>query len=333
LLQKKLEYKFSIIIPCRNEEDYIEKCIQSLLKQKEMNFSFEILIVDGMSDDNTRLLVSEIVKNNKNVKLLDNQNNTTPYALNIGIDNSNGEFICILGAHSEHDEYYLKNSFDLISEHPEVDCFGGPIISVGFSDFGKATAIAMASPIGIGNAKHRFPNYEGYAEMACYPIFRREVFSKIGKYDESLTRNQDDEFCFRLTQTGGKVFISPKVKSTYFVRNSINELFSQYYQYGYWKVIVLWKHKVPISYRQFVPLFFYVLIVLLVIISILLKTAFIGFVLPITYLIIITYYSLVYLKKNRFKIVLLIIISIITLHLSYACGFIAGLFKSTFGRN
>jgi GT2 family glycosyltransferase len=259
--------------------------------------------------------------------LVDNPQFITPQALNIGIKNAKGEFIAILGAHAEYAPDYLTTCLDLANQHPEVLCVGGPIISKGKTPFAKATAIAMSSIIGVGNAKHRFPDYEGYAEMACFPIFRREVFNNYGLYDESLIKNQDDEFCFRITKSGGKVFISPKAKSSYFVRESPLGLFKQYYQYGYWRVAVLKKHKMPISYRQQIPILFYITVITLAVIGILGKNLIVGTIVPALYLLLIIAFSIPVFIREKIKIAIQFPVAVIVLHLSYAVGFFAGIIK------
>ena len=221
-----------------------------------------------MSQDGTKELLNELSTINQNIKIIENPAKVTPVALNIGIKNSMGKYIAILGAHAEYSDDYFRENLVLMAAHPEVSCTGGPIISEGKNDFTKAVAIAMSSPIGVGNAKHRFPEYEGYAEMACFPFFKKDVFDKYGLYDESLIKNQDDEFCFRIRLKGAKIYISNKVKSTYYVRDSFSKLFGQYYSYGKWRIPVLLKHKIAISYRQQVPALFFLAIAWLVIISI-----------------------------------------------------------------
>jgi hypothetical protein len=111
----------------------------------------------------------------------------------------------------------------------------------------------MSSAIGVGGASHRFEDYEGYAEGTAFPAFRNWVFERIGEFDEHLVRNQDDELNFRITQAGGKIFISPRVKHTYYVRSSYKALFNQYLQYAYWKVEVMRKHRRVIAPRHLVP--------------------------------------------------------------------------------
>jgi succinoglycan biosynthesis protein ExoA len=317
----------SVIIPCRNEEKYIEKCLSSLLNQKEVKDICEILIVDGMSTDATRAIVSEISNNQSQVILLENPQHSTPHALNVGIKNSKGEFIAILGAHAEYANDYLTTCLELFNQHPDVSCAGGPIISKGKNSFAKATALAMSSVIGVGNAKHRFPEYEGYAEMACFPVFRKNVFDKYGLYDESLIRNQDDEFCFRLTRGGEKIFISPKAKSAYYVRESPISLFKQYYQYGFWRVAVLKKHKIPISYRQQVPIIFYALIILLAIFGLVFDNLILSVLFPVLYLLIIIAFSIPILLKEKLAIAIRFPVAVLVLHLSYAFGFFNGMIK------
>lgn len=317
----------SVIIPCRNEEKYIDECVTSILKQKNLEEKLEVLVVDGMSTDNSRKIVEKISRVNPQVKLIDNPKFTTPHALNEGIKNANAEFIAILGAHAEYAPNYLTTCLELANQHPEVSCVGGPIISKGKTPFAKATAIAMSSIIGVGNAKHRFPDYEGYAEMACFPIFRREVFNKYGLYDESLIKNQDDEFCFRITKSGGKVFISPKAKSSYFVRESPISLFRQYYDYGYWRVAVLKKHKIPISYRQQVPILFYITFITLAVMGVLGKNLVVGTIVPALYLLLIIVFTIPVFSRENKKIAVQFPVAVIILHLSYAVGFFTGIIK------
>jgi GT2 family glycosyltransferase len=192
---------------------------------------------------------------------------------------------------------------------------------MGLNNIGKGIAAAMSHPIGVGNAKHRFPNYEGYAEMACFPMFRRDIFNEIGLYDETLIKNQDDEFCFRLRRGGKLIYISPIVKSIYVVRSSFSSLFNQYFFYGYYRISVIRKHKIPISYRQFIPPLFFTSLIILIISSIFLGEIWIGLSLPIFYVIIVLLTALLS-KKVAIKILLFFIIGIFILHLSYAAGFL-----------
>lgn len=317
----------SFVIPCRNEEYFIKDTVTSILNQKDINKNFEIIIVDGQSEDDTLKILSELQNQDERVIVLNNPLRITPTALNIGVKKAKGDYIFILGAHAKIEEDYATNILKIFEEHPEVSCAGGPILSKGKTPIAKAIAIAMSSPIGVGNAKHRFPEYEGYAEMACFPAFRKEVFGKIGYFDEKLIRNQDDDFCFRLRLNGDKVYLSTKAKSIYFVRDSLKKLFKQYYHYGYWRIQLLAKHKLPIALRQQVPFIFFSLVLLLIIISISLKNLSIGLILPLLYTSALIIYSLYVFLIERKLYLLWLPVIIFTLHFSYALGFAAALLE------
>lgn len=326
------EKLISFIIPCRNEKKFIKETVNSILNQKDINKNLEIIVVDGQSEDGTREILNELHLLDDRITILDNPNKITPVALNIGIKKAKGDYIFILGAHAKIDEDYVSNSLKIFEEHSDVSCAGGPIISKGNSSLGKAIALAMSSPIGVGNAKHRFPEYEGYAEMACFPAFKKEVFNKIGYYDESLVRNQDDDFCFRLRLQGDKVYISPKVKSIYYVRDNLKTLFKQYYQYGFWRVELLAKHKLQIALRQQIPFLFFLIILILIIISVALKSPVIGAIIPIIYLTTLLGYTIVTFIKEKKLYVFWLPIVIFILHLSYAMGFAVSLMKKIIQR-
>ncbi len=321
------EILISVIVCCRNEEKYIARCIESLENQKGLPGNFEILVIDGMSDDRTIQIVEELKSKYQNIELLSNPQKVKPPAVNLGFKRAKGKFIAICDAHTIYDEYYLSNCLRILNDMPEVWCSGGPIVSVGQSNFGKAVAIAMSSFIGVGNAKHRFANYEGYAEMACFPIFRRDVLEKVGLYDEFFIINHDDEYCYRLRKAGGKVYLSPLAKSYYYVRNTPASLFKQYFTYGYWQIAFLRKHKIPIALRQLIPFLFLISVILLFIIGIIFNNLILSILLPVVYLMTLVIVSLKYLKGNNFSVLFYFPLAVIILHQAYAIGFCSGIFR------
>src|SRR5262249_24092184 len=150
--------------------------------------------------------------------------------------------------------------------------------------FGRAVALAMSHPLGVGNALHRYPNYEGYAEGTQFPAFRRRVFDEIGLFDERLVRNQDDEFNFRIRRAGGKGFVSSRVRYQYFVRERVGQLFKQYFQYGFWRIPVMVKHRRPTTLRQVVPTLFYAACALLALMALWWRHPLVAGILPGLYL-------------------------------------------------
>lgn len=245
--------RVSVVIPCRNEQANIEACLQSVIGQTLPPGEFEILVIDGRSDDGTRAVIDRLAATTAHCTIIDNPRQTTPVAMNIGIRAAKGEVVAILGAHTIYPRDYLEACLDILRRHPEVDCAGGTIAHEGTTPFGRAVALAMAHPMGMGNALHRDPRHEGYAEGACFPLFRREVFDRIGCYDEALERNQDDELNGRLARSGGKVWLSPTACAAYRVRETPRALFRQFFQYGFWRTVVLRRQGFRTPLRRLVP--------------------------------------------------------------------------------
>jgi glycosyltransferase involved in cell wall biosynthesis len=319
----------SVIIPCRNERKHIETCVRSILGQERPQGGIEIIIVDGLSDDGTRKVLESLAKEHPELRVVDNPRRVTPCAMNAGIRESQGKYIAILGAHCDYADDYLKTCVDLLNEHPEISCAGGPIISAGKSLFGQAVAAAMSHAVGIGNARHRHPKYEGYAEGACYPVFRKEVFEKIGLYDEMLVRNQDDELNYRLTKQGGKVFLSPRARSTYFVRETVTSLFRQYFEYGYWRVAVIRKHRMPASFRHLVPPMFLIGLIASLTLAFIVPAGWrlLMLMAPCIYGLVLCGVGLHLSHRAGWRVGSLFPIAAATMHIAYAIGFMWGVIK------
>jgi len=322
----------SVVIPCRNEKDHIEACVRSILGQEPPRGGFEVIVADGMSNDGTREILQRIAAEDSRLRVIDNPGQVTPCGMNAGIREARGIYIAIMGAHAEYTPDYVCACVGFLDEHPEACCSGGPIVSQGEGVFGRAVAAAMSHPIGVGNAKHRFPDYEGYAEGACFPMFRKETFEKVGLYDEKLVRNQDDEFNYRVSRNGGKIFISPRARCKYYVREAPSQLFWQYFQYGYWRVAVLRKHQLPASIRQVAPSAFLALMLVSLGIGLCLPGwwRLIAAVLPVTYTSSLVAVGAAVAIRKGLLVGLMFPFAAAIMHGAYAAGFFWGL---AVGRN
>jgi len=315
----------SITIPARNEEKYIEKCILSILSADYPQEKIKVFVCDGLSTDNTREIVSSLSNKHKNIQLIDNEKQTTPFALNLGLKASNCAIKIILGAHAEIDEDFLKNNVSVLNNYPEVGCAGGIIENVYENESAETIGLAMSSVFGVGNAHFRTGSKNGFVDTVAFGAYRNEVFEKIGYFDEDLIRNQDDEFNFRLLQNGFKIYLNSNIKSKYYVRASFRKLYKQYYQYGYWKVYVNKKHKAVTSIRQLVPLFFVLFL-------------FLGLTLSFLHWVLGTLFSLGVLayiglaivfasqKSTSFEKITGIAYTFFLLHFSYGLGYLVGIF-------
>lgn len=242
----------TVICPIRNEEKHIEACLQSILDQDYDPALMEILVVDGMSSDGTRAIVRKLRAQDGRIRLLDNPGHIVPTAMNIGIQQARGEIIVRVDGHATIAGNYLSACVRHLAATGAA-CVGGPIESINTTYVGHAIALAMSFPFGVGNSRFRTSNFCGYVDTLAFGAYRREVFEKIGLFDEELVRCQDDELNYRLRKFGGEIYMTPDIRSRYFPRARLKKLWRQYFQYGYWKVRVLQKHPRMMQPRQFVP--------------------------------------------------------------------------------
>jgi glycosyltransferase involved in cell wall biosynthesis len=319
-----LNYSVSIVIPSRNEEKYIETCVNSLLSSNYPSHLISIYVCDGLSDDNTREIVEQISKHHKQVYLIDNEKQTTPFALNLGLKRSDADVKIILGAHSEVNPEFISENVKALSLDSEIGCSGGVLENVYEDSTSKIIGLAMSSPFGVGNAHFRTGVKAGYVDTVAFGAYKKEVFEQVGYFDESLARNQDDEFNYRLIKAGIKIYLSPKIKCKYFVRGTFKKLFKQYYQYGYWKVLVNKKHKSITTIRQLVPMLFVLFILFGGVLSIFSPWIFTAFLFGL-----IIYIFEAFWFANKFKLSFLnklkVIYTFFILHSSYGIGYIKGI--------
>jgi GT2 family glycosyltransferase len=216
----------------------------------------EVLIVDGDSDDGTRRIVEKMAQTGARIRVLDNPRRILPTAMNIALEEMRGDVFIRIDGHAKIPADYISESIRCLREHPDAWVVGGYIETVAEKYFGEAIATSMCSPIGVGNARFRLGDYEGWVDTLAFGAHHKWVIDKIGYFDEELVRNQDDEFNLRIISAGGKIWMSESIRSTYFSRTSPGKLWRQYFQYGFWRIRTFQKHKRPAALRQLVPLLF-----------------------------------------------------------------------------
>jgi glycosyltransferase involved in cell wall biosynthesis len=318
----------SIVIPCRNEEKYIEKCLESIVANDYPGDQLEILVVDGRSEDRTREIVEGLVDKYSAIRLLDNAKKATPAGLNTGIRQAKGELVIIMGTHTTYDSDYVSNCVKSLAA-TGADCVGGVCVTQPGSGTRVASAIAftLSSPFGVGNAYFRI-GIEESREVDTVPFgcYKREVFDRIGLFDEKLLRNQDIEFNLRLQKAGGKILLVPDIVSYYVARSSLKAFLGNCFLNGLWNIYTVRIASMKLSLRHYVPLLF--------VGSIMLSAIMIVF-LPIfkwlLSLIFISYFLAAFGEsfrisfKKGFKCVLVLPFMFLGLHFSYGLGSLWGL--------
>ena len=315
----------SIVIPCRNEKDHIEAALRSIMAQKRPPGGFEVIVADGMSDDGTRDVLVRLSKEDSRLRIVDNAGQIVSTGLNAAIREAKGSIIIRMDAHTNYASDYVRRCAEVLKE-TGADNVGGPWIARGRGKVGKAIAAAFQSAFACGGARGHDPNYSGPVDTVYLGCWPREIFDRIGMFDEELVRNQDDEFNLRLARKGGKIWQSTKIKSWYYPRGSLQALLKQQMQYGYWKVRVIQKHKLPASARHLVPAGFVFSLILLPLASLWSPLArWSGSVLMGVYLTCNIAASVVAAQREGWKLFPLLPVVFACYHFAYGCGFLRGL--------
>lgn len=320
--------KLSVICPIYNEEKHIAACLDSILRQDFPKEELEVLLVDGMSTDRTREIVQQYTAQYPFIFLLDNPKRIVPTGLNIGIRVAQGEVIIRLDAHAIYPDNYFSALVDKLFAL-NADNVGGLCRTLPAKDtpMCEAIAAALSSPFGMGDSHFRIgTNKEMQVDTVPFGCFRREVFDKIGYFDEELVRNQDDEFNGRIIKFGGHIYLIPSVVIDYYGRDSIGKVSKMFYQYGLFKPLVNKKLGNPASVRQFFPFFFVLGLIIGLILSLASTFFRILYIAVLAlYIFLAAYYSIRQVKG--LKRIFLLMGTFFVIHVSYGWGYLRGMFK------
>jgi succinoglycan biosynthesis protein ExoA len=316
----------SIILPCRNEAEYIEECLTSILKQDLPKGSFEIIVADGMSTDGTREFLDEMSRQYPEVRVLNNLGRIVSTGLNAAIKAARGEIIVRMDAHTTYASDYVRECLAVMKE-TGADNVGGPMQTRADTFTQQAIRAVFHCRWAVGGALSHRPGYEGFVDTVIYGCWKKQVFERVGLFDEDLVRNQDDEHNLRLTRSGGKIFQSPRIRSWYHVRGSLTALFRQHMQYGYWKVLVIRKHTKPASLRHLVPGAFMACVCLTFFLGLFWRPGFVAAGLLIGfYLIIASIIAVLTAARSRWALLPILPVVIGCFHFGYGYGFLRGVF-------
>jgi len=323
---EKVMIEISIIIPVLNEEKYIAKCLDSIIESDYDKSKMEVLLVDGGSKDKTIQVIREYQKNYPFLKLLHNPKKIVPVAMNIGIRNATGEYIIRLDAHSSYPpNYFLK----LIHWHRKLDAdnVGGVIETQVKSESPTSLAIknVLSDRLGVGSAFRSGVHKIQEVDTVPFGCYKKEVFEKIGLYDERLVRNQDIELNKRLKRAGGKIYLVPDIRCTYYARETFKDLAKNNFENGRWNILTAYYTKTPssLSFRHFVPLLFVLSLFFSLIFSLVDKRF-----LPLFLAIFLSYFIIILIRSWQIKQKTTLwhqITAFGVLHFSYGVGSLVGL--------
>lgn len=316
--------RVSLLVAMRNEASHIEACVSSLLSQDYPSDKLEILVIDGCSDDNSAAIVGKFSEGHPNVRIIQNPLKTQSAGWNLGIAESAGEVVGIVSGHSELAPDYVSRAVNTL-QRTGADLVGGPMRARGSTRVARAVALATSTPFGVGGARFHYAENEEDVDTVYMGLCWRRSYERIGGFDGSMVRDQDDEWSYRLRKSGGRIVCNPEIRSTYYNRASIASLWKQYFQYGYWKVKVMKKHPRQMQLRHFIPSIFLLTVVALSGIATVSTRARIGLLCVLgAYLLGHAWAVGTALRKGAGSLVFLLPVVFLCLHLSYGLGFAIG---------
>jgi glycosyltransferase involved in cell wall biosynthesis len=323
----------SIIIPCRNEEKFIGKCLESILNQDYPKEKMEVLVVDGMSEDRTREIIEDFRLKNANlkIKLIDNPRKFTNFAFNIGIKEAKGEIVMLMGAHATYEKDYVSKCVKYLKKY-DADCVGGVLKTIPAENtlIAKAIAISLSHPFGAGTSYFRIGSKEPKEVDTVFGgCYKREVFEKIGLFNENLKKTQDMDFNLRLKKAGGKILLFPDIITYYFPKSHLKDFFLHEFESGVWITYPLKFIKTPLKLRHYIPFFFVLGLIISGLLGIFLPIfSYIFFSIFGLYLVLNFYFSLrIAIKKNDWRYFFIMPIVFFCRHLAYGFGSIVGIVK------
>ncbi len=246
----------SLIVPCYNEQTTIRLLLEAIYHQTYSRSCLEVVIADGRSVDGTLEEVAAFQQTypDLGIKIVDNPRRIIPAALNCAIQASQGQIIVRLDAHCVPALDYVRRCVDDLASGLGENV-GGVWEIQPFSQgwLPRSIALAAAHPIGVGDAHYRLNGKAGAVDTVPFGAFQRELYERIGPFDERLLSNEDYEYNVRIRQSGGRVWLDPQIRSIYYARPNLSSLARQYGRYGYWKQRMLRRYPSTLRWRQALP--------------------------------------------------------------------------------
>ena len=241
----------SVILPILNEARDLVASISAILRQ-DYAPGFEVILALGPSKDDTNRIATELAAKDARIILVDNPTGRTANGLNAAISKSRYPIISRIDGHAEVSNTYLRDAVEILFKTQAVNV-GGIMAAEGKTNFEKAVATAMRSPLGVGAARFHTGGSAGPADTVYLGTFLKSALVAAGGYDERFTRAQDWELNFRLRAAGGTVWFDPSLLVTYRPRPNLRALAKQYFEYGTWRRVVTRSHKGSVNYRYLAP--------------------------------------------------------------------------------
>ena len=246
--------RVTIAMPSFNEEHYIEACIASVKAQDYPAELIEILVADGRSTDRTREILARHSAADPRIRMIDNPARLQAAGLGLLVKEATGDIIVRMDVHAEYAPDYVRRCVEVL-ERTGADNVGGAQRAKAKTPFQHALCAALASPLGVGGARYRSSEAEGFVDTVFLGAFRRRVFETVGLWDPGSITNEDAELNQRILDSGGQIYLSKDIVVHYFPRDSLRTLAKQYFRYGRGRARTLLKLGAFPTLRPLLPFF------------------------------------------------------------------------------
>lgn len=324
-----MNYEVAIVIPTLNEERFISRCLNSIIKQTYEFEKMDVMIIDGGSNDKTKDIVAEYQKSHQNIRFIENKKKIQSVAFNIGLKKSTAPYIIRLDAHAEYDSEYIYLCIKNLKDDKKRGNVGGRcnILPFNQSVWAQTNAILNHSRFGIGGAAFRVSNEAHNTDSVPFGAFPRKIIEKIGGMREDLPRGEDNEYNSRIRKAGYKIFFDPNIISSYFARPTLGASCKQMYANGNSIGYLYYIDREAIGIRHLIPLLFVVSGLFSIIISVLWSPFCYVFCGGLALYLIADAMASIMGAKDNVKCTLPLFILFFCVHVSYGMGTIAGLIK------
>lgn len=332
-MHKNSNLVVSLCVVAYNEENCLPSLLDDIKAQDYPHERIEVVLIDSLSTDNTKKIMLEFQHNNKdfwNVQVLDNVKKLQAPGWNVAIKNYQGDIITRIDAHSSITVDFVSNNVKLHENGEYVTGGPRPNIIDDCTPWKNVLLMAEQSMFGSGIAKYRHEGKQMYVNSLFHGSYRREVFDKVGGFDEQLGRTEDNEIHYRIRQAGYKICFSPSILSYQHARNSLKQMLKQKFGNGYWVVLTLKACPECLSIYHFVPLAFVLGIMFTSLMACFGIWQFALLMWGIYWLMALLMSTFVTRNEKKHVVQLFLPVLFFLLHLSYGLGSLRGVFKLPF---
>lgn len=251
--------QITFVVPFRNEEDFIEATLESLAQQLLVDIEAEVILVDGLSSDASRAIALRYVDRSTaplRFRLVENPGRTTPAGFNLGLRLAESPLVGFGGAHTLYPQDYLQNAYNLLMSGV-ADIVGGghsDILSSTDDLFSRTSVCLYTTPMGAGVASYHRRKTAGYVDTVYGGVYRRELFDKVGVFDEQLTKNQDNELNARITSAGYRIYFDPVLNTAYVQKTNFKAFMRRALNFGRFHPETWFRNPRSFRLRHAIPL-------------------------------------------------------------------------------